>query len=215
MHLRPIFGALVSLALKSSVLAWTVVPGQYHHHQQQQQQQQQLANPRTTWLSPRASRSIHVSLHGKDGEDDESEPHEHALKILVQVGRKWIATAAFIVAAGLSPAYVTHSATSSPHPFWAPAPALALTESILTDEGSQLAVSGSVFNEVWSLVDKYYIDRTFGGQVSGERDKLQWFMSFAFQSLTTSTACINTFYHTGLEQGIRQVRCKGCQRFGR
>jgi hypothetical protein len=71
-----------------------------------------------------------------------------------------------------------HSATPA-HAFWAPSPAWA--GSILADEGSQLDISGSVFNEVWSLIDKYYIDRTFGGQVRAHTmlytDRSNWLQS--------------------------------------
>jgi hypothetical protein len=137
----PILAAIVSLALETGVDAWVVVvPG---------------VQERTTQLQRRAP--LYSSPRDNNGEP---EPLDW-----LQVGRKWIATATLAGVLMLSPDSIHSNAHT--RPFWAPSPAWA--GSILKEEGSQLDVSGSVFNEVWTLIDKYYIDRTFGGQVSARK----------------------------------------------
>ena len=44
---------------------------------------------------------------------------------------------------------------------------MAAAESLLTEGSDPTSkLEGSVIDEAWTLVDKYYIDRTYGGQVS-------------------------------------------------
>jgi hypothetical protein len=141
----PVLTAIVSLTLETGVDAWVVVPGIRHERTTRQQHWPPL------YWSPRDENDY----------DEQQEP----LDWLFQVGKKWIATATLAGVLMLSPDSIGCSAGTSHTPFWAPS--MAWAESSVAQAGSQVDVSGSVFQEVWSLIDKYYIDRTFAGQVSG------------------------------------------------
>jgi hypothetical protein len=91
----------------------------------------------------------------------------------IQMGKNFMATATM--------AAVLLGSPDTSHNFWMPPASWA--ESALTGGSSPTAkLQGTVLDEAWTLVDKYYIDRSFGGQVSrkGKRKESRTF-GFHFQ----------------------------------
>ncbi|CAB9502702.1 CtpA-like serine protease [Seminavis robusta] len=75
----------------------------------------------------------------------------------LQLGRQWVAAVSLAGVLMLSPNHDNNAV----HSFWTPAPCYAAEEVAQSDEQQE---PGTVLNEVWTLIDKYFIDRTFGGQ---------------------------------------------------
>lgn len=87
--------------------------------------------------------------------------NKHWMETIFQVGRTAAATATLAGVLLLSP----DSLMSNPqHGFLMPPSSYA--ESILEQVQTPTKEQATVLDEVWTLIDKYYIDRTFNGQVS-------------------------------------------------
>ena len=81
------------------------------------------------------------------------------LESSIEVGRNLVATATMAAVLFGSP-----EAILSPSDFLTPPNARA--ESVLTEGSAPTAkLEGTALDEAWTLVNKYFIDRSFGGQV--------------------------------------------------
>lgn len=102
------------------------------------------------------SHALYVSKH------DDNDQQQHWMDSTLQVGRNLIATATMAAVLMGSPDAIS---SRSHHHFWTP-PSSWAAESVLTEGSEPTAkVEGSVLDETWTLIDKYFIDRSFGGQV--------------------------------------------------
>ena len=82
-----------------------------------------------------------------------------------QFGRTLVATASLAGVLMLSPANIVSPSSTADHQQWHHPPSSWAAESSLLVASEQQQEGETVFDEVYTLIDKYFIDRTYGGQV--------------------------------------------------
>ena len=118
------------------------------------------------WVSPRATPSPSRGFVGAQRSSAlhvqplSASPHndENWIDATLHLGKTMIATASLAGVLMGSPGHV------GPTSAWA--------ESMLTEGSAPTAkLQGTVLDEAWTLVDKYFIDRSYGGQVRKDSQK--------------------------------------------